>query len=136
MKLTPENSEIKPDTKIKISGYEFTLFKEAFDDAFRALSTVTLPEQYKVIDQYGEPVEEFTQEQLNSGELRRVIDVSRTFSGANAQVNYSGNISHIMLEAKRMFFEIQDRETKKGNAVSIQDLMAEMEAPKLEKINE
>jgi hypothetical protein len=133
-KLTVENSEIRPEATIEISGYEYTLMKEALNDAFRALRVTSLPEVYKVVDSEGEPLEKYTEEDFATGKARKVLDVYNSFNPANAVASYSGDISYAMLEARRTMFDIQDRELQKGNAVSIEDLMAEFNAPKLEKV--
>jgi len=132
--MTVENSEIKPESKVELSGYEYTLIKEALSDAFRALTKVTLPELYKVIDQDGEPVENYTIADLEEGKYRRIVDIHSTFNANNAKIEYSGDISHVMLEARRVMYEVQQREFDKGNAISVEDLMKEFNAPKLEKV--
>jgi hypothetical protein len=93
------------------------------------------PIRYSYVDVNGEPVENYTEEDLKEGKVNEIIDIHNTFSPKNAVMAYCGNITKTMLEAMRTRYEIHLREIKKGNAKSASELLAEIEKrSKLEEI--
>lgn len=135
-KLTIENSGFKPNQSITISGYEYSLIRKALEDCFESLVTTKMPERYKFIDSEGEPVETPTKEDFQAGKIRRVLDVHNTFNPNNITLEYSGQITPEMVEAKRQMYEIHERECKAGNTFTFEDIEKEMSKPNLEIVKE
>lgn len=124
---TVENTGFLPNDKIEITGYEFALMNVAFDHFLETMRQPCFPLRYKFIDKDDEPVENPTEEQFKSGEVKEILDIQSTFSFENAVEGYCGKMTYQMLEAMRSKFEIHHREIMKGNAKSIEELEAGLE---------
>lgn len=120
--LTVLNSAVKPDAKVEMSGYEFSLLSTVLDEMFQQNVKSVYPFRFTFIDKDEEPVENPTEEQLKSGEVRQVLDVPATTAGSNKMEAYVGEMPYMVLEAKRNSLEIHHREIEKGNAVSFEEL--------------
>jgi len=127
MKKTVENTGFLPEDKIEITGLEYYLLNTALEQLVSDKEMVAYPTQYKYVDVDGEPVEEYSKEDLESGKVTQVLDVFNTFNSNNAVLAYCGNISHTMLEAMRTKYKIHERELEKGNAKSVAVLEKELE---------
>ena len=125
--LTVENTGFLPDDNIEIKGIEYYLLNTALEQLIADKEMVAYPTQYKYVDVEGEPVENYTEEDLKEGRVFQVLDVFKTFNANNAVLAYCGNISHTMLEAMRTKYTIHERELEKGNAKSVEVLERELE---------
>src|SRR5690606_28657030 len=107
-------SSFLPETELNVTGYEFAMFGATIEQMFENMRQTAYPIRFKYTDKDGEPVENWTPEQLQSGEVIEVLDVHNTFNPKNAVDAYCGNISYTMLETMRLKFEIHEREIKKA----------------------
>lgn len=126
--LTPENSGFRPDQEIKISGAEFAMFDIGLMEALESRMERVFPVKFKLVGSDGEPFEgEPTEEQLQSGEVKRLLDPFQTFNPNNIVEAYT-RVTPMMVEAVRAKLEVHHREAMAGNTVSYETLMAEHNA--------
>lgn len=125
--LTVENSGFNMTQKIEITGEEFTLFDIALSDGLNTRLEQVFPLAFNYIDQDGEPVENPTEEQLQSGNIRKILDVFNTFNPNNIIEGYT-NVTPMMIEGIRKKYDIHHREALAGRTTPKEILMAEMNA--------
>lgn len=125
MTKTIQNTAFLPEQKITISGYEFAMYNASMEQMFENMRKTAYPIRYMYLDKDGEKVENWTKEQLESGEVTETLDPANTFNPKNAVEAYCGNITYTMLEAMRMKMEIHENNMK--DAVTLEELVKEME---------
>lgn len=130
MELNVLNTGFRPDAKITITGAEFMLLTQGVEDFFSALAGSSLVSRYRYIDKDGETIESPTQEQMESGEVQRIFDPFKTFNPNNLFEGFHGRMTPMSVEARRILFEIHQRELDRGNVVSIETLQKEMQNQK------
>lgn len=137
MKKDILNSSFRHEQKLEITGKDFLITNAIVDNNIDSLSGFAAPKKYKVIDKNGEPVENPTEELLNSGEHLRVFDVHETFHPNNIlesyifkatnrddlQIEYS--VLQDTLEFKRRLMEIHHKEVEAGRTTLISTLEQE-----------
>jgi hypothetical protein len=126
MKKDILNSSFRHEQKLEVTGLDFLWANNTVDKYLESFSGFAAPKKFKVIDKNGEPVENPTQEQLESGEHSRVFDVHETFHPKNILEAYtfkSTNNEELQveyqnlqdaLEFKRKLMEIHHKEVEAG----------------------
>jgi hypothetical protein len=137
MKKDILNSSFRHEQKLEITGLDFLWANNTVDKYLESFSSFAAPKKYKVVDKDGEPVENPTKEQLESGEHSRVFDVHETFHPNNVLEVYSFKANNNeelkieyqniqdALEFKRILMEIHHREVEAGRTTLNETLMQE-----------
>lgn len=137
MKKTINNSSFRPEQKIEIQGIDFLLAESLADTYLNTLDGYCLPKHYKWIDKDGEPVENPTEEQVNSEEVKYIFDANKTFTPSNlvecfkltsnykqdAEVEFRNLLQNV--EFKRRLISLHHAEAEAGRTVLTETLQKE-----------
>lgn len=139
MKKTIQNSGFKLEQKVEVQGVDFMASEMALDTLINKMEGYALPVRYKWIDKDGEPVDNPTEEQVTSEQVRQVFDPFATFHPNNLtpafnisvrtleEAQHELNMTNEFLEARRRLMEIKFREAEAGRTHLIEDLMKEVQ---------
>jgi len=139
--MTPENlnvhnSGFRKDTKLEITGEEYAISAGAIEQLFNANIQLVRPLKYRYYDENDELVFSPSQEDLESGKVKKEFDPLGFMSANNLVEAYVGDPSFVIMKAMENRFAIHERGIEAGKAEPIELLIAEMNKSKLEVVNE
>jgi hypothetical protein len=143
--MTVEGTSFRPDQEISMTGLDYLAANMIADAFLDNMKSYSMPLRYKWIDKNDEPVDPpKTDEEGKEKELRKVFDPTATFTPKNVvesftftardeqELDFEFQRFLQVIEAKRRLFEIHQREVDAGNAVPLEELMAEFNQPRTE----
>lgn len=135
-KLNVHNSGFRKDVTLEITGEEYAISAGAIEQLFNANIQLVRPLKYRYYDENDELVFSPSEQDLQSGKIKKEFDPLGFMSANNLVEAYVGESSFVIMKALENRFAIHDRGIEAGKAESIEVLIAEMNKSKLEIVDE
>lgn len=125
----PNEFSYRGDEDLIIKANEFLLLAEALEIAIQNGVETSYPTAYKYIaSATGIDVPNPTKEEINTGAVRQMMDIEKTFSQGNVAQSYKPWLVPKVVDAKTKIFEIHARNVQDGRAVEYKVLQEEAKA--------